>query len=849
MEPAPKLTPMMQQYWEVKKAIPVGALLMFRMGDFYEMFGEDAELGSRILGVTLTQRGGMAMAGVPYHAVDAYLARALGAGVKVAICDQMETPKPGQLVRRQLTRILTPGTTIEDNQLQASRNHFLLALDADKRGLHAAWLDLSTGEFQVSTETSPANLLPLLTALDPKELLLPAGSTERWATLPILAGFLPGWQAFAQGRSRTDLDPWRFEPSSGGQLVAKALNVHSLDGFGILPDHPALGPAGALIHYATETLCARPANLRTLREYRSSKALLLDPATLRNLEIFTSSSGSRIGTLIETVDGTATPAGARLLETWLAAPSLDLEELRGRHATIGAFLEAPGAVGELRELMRGVRDIPRILGRLQNRLRNPRELGGLRDTLRVIPDLRSVLTTFDHPAVSNLGGRLREFPELADLLTRALAEELPGKLEDGGYIGDGHDEELDRLRGLTRGNQAWLTELERSEQARTGIKNLKIKYSGAFGYAIEISKSNLHNVPPEYIRRQTLVNAERFITEDLKKKETEILHADERALAREQTLFQELVSTVLLDAAPLAEAARVLAEIDVLAGWANLARLNHWCRPEVDDSDELIIEEGRHPVVEQRLRKDAHGLAGSTSFVPNDTTLVASDEQIALITGPNMAGKSTYIRQVALIVILAQTGCWVPAKRLKLGLVDRVFSRVGASDELARGNSTFMVEMNETANILHHATARSLVILDEIGRGTSTYDGLSIAWAVVEHLHGSGASGARTLFATHYHELTQLEKRLPRVRNHCVAVKEWNDEIIFVRQVIRGAADRSYGIHVARLAGLPDSVVERAKVILAKLEADDSSHNLLRLALRRGKGSGEIPESPQLSLF
>jgi len=516
-----------------------------------------------------------------------------------------------------------------------------------------------------------------------------------------------------------------------------------------------------------------------------------------------------------------------------------------------------------------VRDLARILSRLQNRLRHPRELAGVRDTLRALPAVRAALAALPAPAC-DLAGNIPPFVELTHVLESALAEEPPMDLKDGGVIRDGYDGELDRLRDLSRGHKTWLSDFQRAEQERTGIKNLRVCYTGAFGYYIEITKSNLANVPPEYIRRQTMTNAERYVTEELRQREKQILHAEENALAREEELFRGLVEAVLAEDGALRRAAAALAQADVVQGWAKLARERDFCRPELDDGDVFAIEQGRHPVVEVILRESVEGLAGSRAFVPNDTHLSAGGEQIALITGPNMAGKSTYIRQVALIAILAQAGGWVPAKKCRLGLVDRVFSRIGASDELARGQSTFMVEMNETANILRHATPRSLVVLDEIGRGTSTYDGLAIAWAVVEALHGPGAAGPRTLFATHYHELTLLEQSLPRLRNYAVTVKEWNDEIIFVRQVTRGAAERSYGIQVARLAGLPRAVIGRAQEILAELEAEGRAlpahvRRSLHAATQPGQsvagsvvgadtlssGTGELaePPAPQMELF
>jgi DNA mismatch repair protein MutS len=628
--------------------------------------------------------------------------------------------------------------------------------------------------------------------------------------------------------------------------------VLNLQGFGLAHSHAGLGPAGALVYYATENLCAKPENLRGLQEYRCTHTLLLDPATLRNLEIFSSIRGTHDGSLLHAINRTATPAGARLLERWLAAPTLELTEIRRRQSLVGALIAQPRRLAEVHELLGAVRDIPRILGRLQNRLRNPRELGGVRDTLAQIPPLRAALYGFtpeqerrtddarlspspgselstQNSQLSLLSAQLHELPQLHQLLTRALADELPNDLSDGGYIHAGHDVELDRLRSLTSNNKTWLSDLERTEQERTGIRSLKVRFTNNFGYYIEITKANLHLVPADYIRRQTTVGGERYVTESLKLKEKEIFHAEENALTRELELFNQLVSAVLDESSALARTADALGVIDVLTGWARLAREWDYARPTLENSDALEIVEGRHPVVEQGLRAPDTTIArgASASFVPNDTLLSCDDAQIALITGPNMAGKSTYIRQVALITLMAQVGCWVPAKSCRIGLVDRIFSRVGASDDLARGNSTFMVEMNETAAILSLSTDRSLVILDEVGRGTATYDGLSIAWAVVEHLHRGLNRGPRTLFATHYQELTQLEKYLPRLRNFCVAVKEWNDEIVFVRRVIPGVADRSYGIQVARLAGMPLSVIERAKVILAKLEGDDTTVSIV----------------------
>lgn len=820
-EPAPKLTPMLQQYFEVRRTLPKDTFLLFRLGDFYELFFDDAIDASRLLGLTLTKRGEHPMAGLPFHAADTYVNKLLAAGRKVAICDQAEPAVAGKLVRRALTRILSPGTTLDAKQLDASRNHYLAALHADRAGLHAAWLDLSTGDFRLASDPRPEDLLPVLTALDPRELVLPEGLLEKWRSAPHDQTALHALAAFASGRTLTELPTFQFEPATGLRAVLSTLGVLNLEGFGIPQDHAALGPAGALVLYVTENLCAKPENLHRLQLHRSAATLLLDPATLRNLEIFASTRGERAGSLLFALNRTRTAPGARLLEAWLAAPPQDLAEIRRRSAAVGALLAAPGPLADLRAALTHVRDIPRILGRLQNRLRNPRELGGIRDTLRQLPDLRSALESFDaplHPFVAEL----RDFASLRLSLDNALADELPADLADGNLIRPGHDAELDRLHSLKTDNRAWLSELEATEQARTGIRSLKVKFTNNFGYYIEITKANLHLVPADYIRRQTTVNGERYVTDALRQKEKEILSADDNALAREHVLFAELVAAVLDESIALARTANALAELDVLAGWAELAREWDYCQPEFVDDAVLEITAGRHPVVEQMLR-DPSRPAGSQAFVPNDTRLSATADQLALLTGPNMAGKSTYIRQIALIALMAHVGSWVPATACRLGLVDRIFSRVGASDDLARGNSTFMVEMNETANILNHATDRSLIILDEIGRGTSTYDGLSIAWAVVEHLHADPERGPRTLFATHYQELTQLEKHLSRLRNYSVAVKEWNDDIVFLRRVVSGPAERSFGIQVARLAGLPPSVIDRARAILAKLEGDETA--------------------------
>ncbi len=852
-----KLTPMMQQYSEIRRGLPANTLLLFRLGDFYEMFYEDAEIGARLLGITLTKRQDYPMAGIPFHTADNYVSKLLAAGKKVGICDQSEPAKAGKLVRRQLTRILSSGTKLAANQLDPAKNHYLAALELSKRGLHAAWLDLSTGEFSVATDTHPKNLLPVLIALNPAEIILVEGELERWKVASHEDHACLALQHFCAERSISELPGYHFEIADGAKIVMETLGVLNLEGFGLSNAHPSLGAAGALVYYATENLCAKPENLRSVQEYRSASTLLLDPATLRNLEIFESVQGTRDTALLGAIDRSTTAAGARMLERWLAAPALDIDKIQRRQNVVGELVAQPMGLGELRELLSKVRDIPRILSRLQNRFRNPRELGAVLDMLAQIPAIITVLEQLDARLVgSNRGevfrlrARLVNLPALRELLGRAIADELPNDLADGGYIRAGYDVELDRLRSLISDNKGWLADLERQEQERTGIRSLKIRFTSVFGYYIEVTKANVHLVPADYVRKQTTVNGERYVTESLKLKENEIFLAEEKSFAREQELFAALVSAVLDESISLSQTADALAELDVLAGWAALAREWDYCRPDLYEGDVLAIADGRHPVVEQMMKQERLGLAGNYTFVPNDTTIAASGQQILLLTGPNMAGKSTYIRQVALITLMAQIGCWVPAKECRIGLVDRIFSRVGASDDLARGNSTFMVEMSETANILNNATEHSLIILDEIGRGTSTYDGLSIAWSVVEYLQRSTERGPRTLFATNYQELTKLDKYLSRLKNYSVAVKEWNDEIIFLRRVVEGATDRSYGIQVARLAGLPLSVIDRAKAILAQLESKKVAVTLPALQAKpKEKISVEKIDESQLSLF
>ena len=825
-------TPMMKQYREARDSLDDDTLLLFRLGDFYEMFERDAERGAALLGITLTKRHDMPMAGIPSHAADGYLTKLLNGGQKVAICDQLETAQTGKLVKRGITRILTPGTVLEDRQLDAGHNHFLLAVDFGKRGSFASWLDLSTGKFFLARSESPRDFLSILGALSPREVLIPEGMNKRVSQLEDGALIAEELDRLFSGVTLTERPDFDFDQRTGAREVMEGLGVMNLEGFGIDLEHHALGTAGALLIYAQDVLKGKPGNLSRIEEYCTEDSLLLDPATQRNLEVFKTSAQTRKGSLLDAIDNTVTSAGARLLESYLSSPERKLKEIHRRQSCVLEFSRAPGAVEEVASILKTGSDLERILGRLRNRLVRPRELGGLRATIRGLPAVVKCLLELGdrYPAILELAANVQTFDKLCEILDRALEEELPADIKvdvkaDGArVIRAGYDKEFDKLRELGSGGKRWILELEASEREKTGINNLKIKYNGAFGYFIEVTKANLSLVPDHYVRKQTMTNAERYYTDELRTKEKEIINAEERAVSKEQELFTAVVELALKEADAIARTAQVLAEIDLFSSWGAIMRDRDYCMPEfVEESKEMEIVQGRHPVVEMVLKQESLGLAGTHAFVPNDCFLSSDNEQLSLITGPNMAGKSTFIRQVALITLMAQVGSAVPAKSCRLGMVDRIFSRVGAGDELARGNSTFMVEMNETANILNNCTSSSLIILDEIGRGTSTYDGLSIAWAVVEHLHGQDQEGPKTLFATHYHELTRLAHSLPRLRNFSVAVKEWNDEIIFVRQVTPGASGRSFGIQVARLAGLPEGVVSRAKEILATLEHGDSA--------------------------
>ena len=796
--PEEKLTPMMQQYLAVRRELPPGTFLLFRLGDFYEMFGDDAVEASRILNVALTKRGTTPMCGVPYHAARGYIEKLIAAGWRAAICDQVGEVTAGKLVRREISQILSPGT-LDDFGLDDRKPNFLAALSkrGDAHGL--AYCDLSTGEFRLTELDSLSSLLDELARISPAEILVPDHQASEFSSVS----------------PQSPLDGYAFEPEPAAELLRTHFKVHSLDGFGCADLPAATGAAGALLHYITRQMRRPAGHLRRLQPYRRSEFLILDAATQSHLELVQSRAGRQM-TLLGALDTTRTPMGARLLRDWILHPLRNAEAIERRQEAIAALLDNAMLLGDLRSRLADIRDIERATSRLGGPSGNARDLAALAQSLELIPPLAASLGGADSfrlpsPLLSGLVESLHALPELSEKLRQAIVAEPPAIIRDGGFVESGFDPALDELRAASLEGKGWIAALQEREIERTGIKSLKVRFTSVFGYFIEITKANLPSVPADYIRKQTTVNGERFVTPELKEMEGKILGADERARAREIEIFGELRAAVLAELSKLQESAATLAVLDVLCSMAETARLHGYCRPEIDDSEILEITEGRHPVLDRQME--------GARFVPNDTNLGTDGKKFAIITGPNMAGKSTYIRQTALLALMAQTGSFVPAKSMRLGLTDRIFTRVGANDDLARGQSTFMVEMNETANILNNATAKSLVILDEIGRGTSTFDGLSIAWSVAEHLHDQ--IGCRALFATHYHELTDLERTRPGVQNLNVAVREWNDQIVFLRKIVPGRADQSYGIQVARLAGLPDSIIARAKEILGNLEKSE----------------------------
>jgi DNA mismatch repair protein MutS len=829
---------MMKQYYAAKEQHP-DALIMFRMGDFYEMFGEDAKVASREMDVVLTSRAPakgqprIPMCGVPHHAVDGYLARLIKKGYRVAICEQMEDPSKAKgLVKREVIRVVTPGTVLDTALLDDKANNWLVAVVRDGERYGLAAVDGSTGDFLV-TELEGADegngsdevLLSQLERLSPSEIILPADLFED-------AGFrsLLGQRVGAAVHRGSDL---AFAEDASVRILKDQFNVVSLEGFGISGKVLATAAGGAAVDYLRETQRGALAHLEGLTYYGEDQFMVLDGAAQRNLELVRSlRDNTTRGTLLGMLDRTRTAMGGRLLRRRLLQPLMDVDAIKGRLDQVEALLGATIPRGDLRDALSDLHDLERLASRVASGYATPRDLGALRGSLEVVPRVKQAAMSVGPGPVSDLAEGLEELPDLRQLLERALVDNPPAQVAKGGIIRDGYSEQLDEIKAGVKGSKDWIAKLQDVERKRTGIKSLRVGYNKVFGYYIEVSKANLELVPEDYQRKQTLANAERFITEELKRYEELVLSADEKIQALEEDLFDDLKEKVAHHVADLMGTARTAARLDVAASMAEVAVRRTYTRPVVDGGSTVKVRDGRHPVLETLMPEG--------EFVPNDSELDGDDIQIALITGPNMAGKSTYMRQVALIVIMAQMGSYVPAMRARMGVVDRVFTRVGASDDLARGQSTFMVEMIETATILNCATDRSLLILDEIGRGTSTFDGLSIAWAVVEHIHAH--SRAKTMFATHYHQLTDLDRVLPRLKNYHFTAEEKDGEVVFLRKVVDGSTDRSYGIQVAALAGLPREVLVRASDILVSIE----SKNAISVKAHRAEGG---PPSVQTVLF
>ncbi len=826
------ISPMMEQYLRLKRGLPGDVLLFFRLGDFYEMFFEDAKEVSEALGLTLTQRHKIPMCGVPHHSAEGYITKLVQSGKRVAIAEQTTQPGQGKLVEREIVRIISAGTLFDLSVMDDRRNNFIVAVYRLKKKWGLACADHTTGEFSVAEFDREDLLRDELNRISPSEFLISDDQAEELNSLgPTL-----------------HYDAYTFIPGAAVTELKSHFNVHSLDGFGCAGMEAALGAAGAILHYLGFQLRRSTEHIRALSVRDCVDYVQIDASSLRNLDLVESRSGVK-HSLLGAIDRTSTPMGARKLRHWLLHPLKSRETILARQALIAAFLQEEFLMNKLRQSLKGIRDLERIMGRLSQGAGNARDLQSLAFSLDRIPDVKADLEAFTQKGGAlalGLTGRLGEFEELVSLLHTSIADEPPTALKEGGLIREGYNEELDSLRLAARDGKSWLAELQEKERRRTGIDSLKIRFNNVFGYYIEVTKSHYDKVPADYQRKQTLVNAERFITPELKQMEGSILGAEERARQLEYEEFQRIRDMVCLRLADIQATADSLAEIDILLGLAELARQHNYCRPDINEEGILEIRDGRHPVIEQTLTNSA--------FVANDTFLEPSENRLILLTGPNMAGKSTYIRQVALITVLAQIGSFVPAREATVSITDKIFCRVGASDDLARGQSTFMVEMSETALILNNATERSLVILDEIGRGTATFDGLSIAWAVAEHLHDKIRCNA--LFATHYHELTDLSRAREGVKNYNVAVREWHEEIVFLRKIQPGSADKSYGIQVARLAGLPPTIIDRAKTILSHLEmnasrptapANEPKPKNTRLAAKEDL----LPESPpaQLSFF
>lgn len=828
---AKKITPMVAQYQEIKEQYP-DVILMFRLGDFYEMFGDDAVTASRELEIVLTSRSqgyaaDVPMCGVPHHAVDRYVARLIAKGYRVAICDQLEDPKRAKkIVRRGVTRVVTPGTVLEDGMLDAKANNYLVAVASEPELFGVACVDVSTGEFAVTEiggRDASGKLIEEISRLAPAEVLL--REIDQDLSEPI---------ARASGASITRCEDGPIYRRSAKDLLAGHFGTDSLRGFGAEDYTAGLEAAAMALDYLRATNSNALQSIAAMSTYSTSGFMVLDSAARRNLELTRSlSADTRGASLLSIIDRTRTAMGGRLLRKWLDQPLLDVDRINRRLDAVLEFHNNALARGEVREVLGSMQDLERLMSRIVAESANARDVVGLAQSLRMLPALAGALGGVTSERLITLGKAIEFIDPVAELVERAIVPDPPVQLREGGIIAPGYSPDLDELRSASTDGKQWIAQLEAQERERTGVRNLKVGYNSVFGYYIEVTRPNLHLVPEDYIRKQTTTNAERFITPSLKEVEAKVIGADEKAAELEYQVFCEVRARVADEARRVAKVARAVAEIDVLSALAEVASARGFARPTVNDGEEIRIRNGRHPVVEHFIQE---------RFIPNDTVLNCDTDQLLIITGPNMAGKSTYLRQVALITLLAQMGSFVPADEAVIGVVDRIFTRVGAHDELASGQSTFMVEMNETANILNNATRSSLIVLDEIGRGTSTFDGLSIAWAVAEEIT---RLGARTLFATHYHHLNDLEGRFRGVRNYRIAVREEKDRIVWLRKIMPGGTDKSYGVEVARLAGLPPDVIERAKEILKDLESNGAGAK----SAGRNTRVRERAETLQLTLF
>jgi len=826
-----KVTPMVAQYQAIKDQYP-DVILMFRLGDFYEMFGDDAVTASRELEIVLTSRSqgyaaDVPMCGVPYHAVDRYVARLISKGYRVAICDQLEDPsKTKKIVKRGVTRVVTPGTILEDGMLDAKANNYLVAIASEPDIYGVAVVDISTGEFavtEISGKESSSGLIEELGRLAPAEVLLK--EIDQDLSEPVRK---------TTGATVTRYEDTSIYRKSAKDMLIEHFHTDSLRGFGAEDMTAGLEAAAMALDYLNQTNAGALQSIASMSTYSTSGFMVLDAAARRNLELTHSmSSDTRGASLLSIIDKTRTAMGGRLLRKWLDQPLLDVKRINRRLDSVEELYGNMLMRAEIRDILGGIRIIERKMSRIVSENANARDLVGLAQSLKRLPELSAAIANVSSERLKTLASAIEFLDPVVELIESAIVPEPPLVLRDGGIIARGYNHDLDDLRGASTDGKAWIASLEAEEREKTGIRNLKVGYNSVFGYYLEVTKSNLHLVPEHYIRKQTTTNSERFITPSLKEMEAKVLGADEKASDLEYQIFCEVRSKVADEARRVGKVARAVAELDVLASLAEIASAKGFIKPMVSDGDEIRIKNGRHAVVEHFLQE---------RFVPNDTVLNCESDQLLIITGPNMAGKSTYLRQVALIVLLAQMGSFVPADEAVIGVVDRIFTRVGAHDELASGQSTFMVEMNETANILNNATRSSLIVLDEIGRGTSTYDGLSIAWAVAEEIN---RLGAKTLFATHYHHLNDLEGKLKGVKNYRIAVREEKDRIVWLRKIMPGGTDRSYGVEVARLAGLPHEVIERASEILKDLESNGSGSK----AVGKGAKVNVKTQKLQLSLF